>query len=502
MRAMRRARSRRVVGAVLVALVVAGGALRLAASSDPGHRLFPDEQSYGRLATGLAERGDYGDPRLGDRTRWAPGAPVAFAAAERLLPAGRASQPHEVPAARTAQALIGTLMIPAAFGLAALIAGPGAGLAAAAAIALFPAHHGLALPDLRAAGGAARPAGDAGAGEGMRAWSSAGRLGRGGGRAARPGRAHPRRPPLPVLVAGPALWLVTRRAAGVRPAAALTAGVLVVILPWVAFASVNRGRLVPVSGGGPGTLSMGTYLPGEGTVVGFKRGLAGEARAHAPDLRDVDPLRMPAGRVLDAVAAAAAEPRDAALMAEALANVRRYALGDPPGYAGMTLRKVERLWSRPFQTPQPALIAIHLALLAAGLAGLVLGVLRREPVAVVLAAIVALSTLDNMVLVPSRVTTCRSSQRSWRSAPRGSAARLRTGGGDPVGGRQRGAGRPGRRPAGVTGGGPLLGLPVLRTPGSRPRATAAGPRSATRPASAPCARRARTSRSGSRPSRR
>jgi Dolichyl-phosphate-mannose-protein mannosyltransferase len=399
---MRRARSRRVVGAVLVALVVAGGALRLAASSDPGHRLFPDEQSYGRLATGLAERGDYGDPRLGDRTRWAPGAPVAFAAAERLLPAGRAGQPHEVPAARTAQALLGTLMIPAAFALAALLAGPGAGLAAAAAIALFPplitvSRYQISEPlaallvllgMLALAKGCARGAARAG-------WAAAA--------GALLGLAVLTRADLlvPVLLAGPALWLATRRTAGVRPAAALTAAVLAVILPWVAFASVNRGRLVPVSGGGPGTLFMGTYLPGEGTVVGFKRGLAGEARAHAPDLRGVDPLRMPAGRVLDAVAARRpAEPRDAALTAEALANVRRYALGDPPGYAAMTLRKVERLWSRPFQTPQPGLIAIHLALLAAGLAGLVLGVLRREPVAVVLGAIVALSTLDNMVLVP------------------------------------------------------------------------------------------------------
>jgi hypothetical protein len=43
---------------------------------------------------------------------------------------------------------------------------------------------------------------------------------------------------------------------------------------------------------------------------------------------------------------------------------------------------------------------LHLALLAVGLVGVGLGLLRREPVAVVLAVIVAASTLDNMVLVP------------------------------------------------------------------------------------------------------
>jgi hypothetical protein len=218
---------------------------------------------------------------------------------------------------------------------------------------------------------------------------------------------------LPSLLAGPVLWLAApatasgrgrllgRRGDGLRRAAALTAATLAVITPWCAFASVNRSRLVPVSGGGPGTLFIGTYLPGQGTVVGFKRGLAGEARARHPDLRRVSPVRMPAGRVLDAVAARRpGEPRDAALMAEALANLRRHALGDPLGYAAMTVQEVERLWSRPFQTPQPGVIAVPLALLAAGLAGLVLGLRRREPVAVVLAVIVAASTLDNMVLVP------------------------------------------------------------------------------------------------------
>ena len=295
MRAMRRARSRRVVGAVLVALVVAGGALRLAASSDPGHRLFPDEQSYGRLATGLAERGDYGDPRLGDRTRWAPGAPVAFAAAERLLPAGRASQPHEVPAARTAQALIGTLMIPAAFGLAALIAGHGAGLAAAAAIALFPplitvSRYQISEPlaallvllgmlalAKACARGAARAGWAAAAGAllGLAVLTRADLL-------------------LPVLVAGPALWLVTRRTAGVRPAAALTAGVLVVILPWSRSRRSTAGSSCRSAAAGPARCSWAPTCRARERWYGFKARLGRRgARARFADLRDVDPLRDP-----------------------------------------------------------------------------------------------------------------------------------------------------------------------------------------------------------------
>jgi len=397
MRGMRHGRL--LVGILLLVLVAGGGALRFAQSGSPGHRLVPDEEEYGRLAIGLVERGDYGDPRLGERTRWAPGAPVAFAAADLALPSPPARQPLEVPAARTAQAIFGTLMIAAGFAVAALLAGPWAGLGAAAVIAAYPPLIGVVryqlseplaallvlLGVLALAAGrgahAVRWAAGAGALLGLAVLTRADLL-------------------VPVLCAGPALWLVVRGGDGRRRGVALVAGALVVIVPWCVFASVNRGQLVPVSGGGPGTLVMGTYLPGDGTVYGFKAGLAAEARARFADLRGVPAFEIPAGRVLDAVAERHPdEPRDSALMTEALRNVRRYALGDPLGYAAMSLRKVERMWSTAFQTRAPGFVAVHLAVLALGLAGLVLAVARREPVAGVLAAIIAVSTLDNMLLV-------------------------------------------------------------------------------------------------------
>lgn len=387
------------VGGILLALIVVGGALRLEAGSSPGHRLFADERSYGRLAVGINQRGDYGDPRVGDRTRWAPGAPVAFALGDRLLPSGQARQRWEVPAARTVQAIVSTLLIVGAFGLAALLAGPAAGLVAAALIAGYPSLVTVTAYQISeplaallvllgllaiATGRRGHPvawAAAAGVLLGLAVLTRADLLG-------------------PVLLAGPALWWALRRSGGVRQGSVLTAAVLVVIVPWCVFASVNRGRLVPVSGGGPGTLFMGTYLPGDGSIVGVKRALAGEVRARYPDLRKVPTLKLPARRLLDAVAARRpGETRDAALMSAALDNVRRYALGDPIDYAGMTLGKVERLWSRPFLTTAPGLIAIHLVLLAVGLTGLALGLLRREPVAVVLAVIALGSTLDNAILV-------------------------------------------------------------------------------------------------------
>ena len=393
-------RPHRLVWLVLAVIVLAGGALRFAAADRPGHRLFPDEQAYGRLATYLVATGDYGDPALGDRTRWAPGAPVAFAAADVVLPERTVRQRAEVPAARTFQAAAGTLTLLAAFGVAALLAGPVAGLLAAALLAFYPAlisvvRYQISEPPAAllvvlgilalAAGRRRRPLACAAAGGallGLAVLTRADLL-------------------VPVLLAGPALWLGVRGREGRRQFLAMTAATLVVIVPWSAFASVNRGRLVPVSGGGPGTLFMGTFLPGEGSVAGVKRELAAETQARYPDLRGRSAWQLPASRVLDAVAARRpGETRDAALMAESMANVRRYALGDPLDYAVMSVRKVVRLWSRPFQTSAPGLIAVHLALVAVGLAGLVVGVARREPVAVVLTAMIALSTLDNMVLVP------------------------------------------------------------------------------------------------------
>jgi hypothetical protein len=57
------------------------------------------------------------------------------------------------------------------------------------------------------------------------------------------------------------------------------------------------------------------------------------------------------------------------------------------------------MWRRGFHSPQPAVIAAHLALLVVALAGLLLGLRARLPAAAVIAAIAAWSTVDNAILV-------------------------------------------------------------------------------------------------------
>src|SRR5439155_4972780 len=124
-----------VVLVLLAAVVGAGAALRANRAAHPARPNSADERAYLTLAHDLATTGNYGGPgtAMNDPLHWPPGAPALFAAAEKLGPGAPGDlAPSAVYAA---QAIVGTLAILAAFGAAALLAGPWAGLAAAAATA-------------------------------------------------------------------------------------------------------------------------------------------------------------------------------------------------------------------------------------------------------------------------------------------------------------------------------------------------------------------------------
>jgi hypothetical protein len=386
-------RPSRAVLLALIVVVACGGALRLSASDAAGHHLSPDERSYGRLALAIAQRAHYGDPAMGSPTRWAPGAPALFGVAARVVGAGHAHQAFELPVARRVQFVLGTLTIAAAFALAALLAGPFPGLLAATAVAFYPPlitidHFQLTEPlaallvllaVVALAAGRRLP------------WAAAA--------GALLGLAVLTRADLLLGPVAAALALLWAERSGHR-AVTLAGTALAVVLPWSIFVSVNHGQVIPVSEGGPSNLFIGTYLPGHGTIVGFKRSLAAETRRRFPHLRNVGALQIPAGKVLRAVEARRpGQAPDAALMAASVGNLRRYALRDPLAFAKMTAGKVLRMWRRGFHSPQPAVIAAHLALLAAALAGLVLALRARVPAAAAIAGIAAWSTLDNAILV-------------------------------------------------------------------------------------------------------
>jgi hypothetical protein len=180
----------------------------------------------------------------------------------------------------------------------------------------------------------------------------------------------------------------------------LASGVAV-IAPWVLFASTQTGYFVPVVESDAPTLLIGTYLPGDGTTSGFKRALADETRARLPHLRAKQDLELPGVAVIDTVRARRPElSRRAALRAEAEANVRRYAVGEPIAFAGMMARKVARMWQRPSQARSPVLDLLHRIGLALALAGLVAGIaIARHRDLVLIASVIVASTLLHAVLI-------------------------------------------------------------------------------------------------------
>jgi hypothetical protein len=393
--------------AALVALVLLGGALRAAQAASPNlARESADERFYAVLARALAEHGHCGDRSAGPRHPFhaAPGAPFAFAAAYRLTPAPR-DAPTDIPAAYWLQALLGTLLIPAVFALARALAAPmWAALAAAAVVAVYPPlvrTTGELLSEplgalllalaMTALARSVWAAGDAARGGAPGRRAAVGGVLLGGAALARPDL-------LPAVFVSALVLLLTRHR---REAAAALAAALLTLAPWVLYASLRTGELVAVADSGSPTLFIGSYLPGDGTTEGLKARLGDRTRARLPGLRGVSDHRLPGLAVINTVRLRRPDlSYDAALRAEALANLRRYALGRPRAYAAMTARKAVRMWIRPSgprtRAPQPW----HLALLALSAVGLITGLLlERSRGMLLIAAVVLTSTALHAVLV-------------------------------------------------------------------------------------------------------
>src|SRR5215217_4339411 len=324
------------------------------------------------LAVLAAVTGKYGNPGMSDPVHWPPGAPLMFALAYKVHPEIRGGGVWDVPSAYPLQALAGTLTIPAAFVLAFLVAGWGAGLVAAAAVAFYP-------PLIDASGDLlSEPLGALLLTSALAAtvWSLR-----------RPGWWPPGVlagallgatvltradlalvPAIALLVVIVAAWRrspVRAFSAVARAAGPMLVALLVVLTPWTIFASNQAGHFVPVSSGG-------------GSMFGAKRALADEVRARDPALAGKKWFQIRQADVIATVAARHPDlSTDAALRKEGMLNLRDYALGDPVSFAGMAARKVWRLWGGytlgTYRNPRAPISALHLALLAFGAIGLVAG---------------------------------------------------------------------------------------------------------------------------------
>jgi 4-amino-4-deoxy-L-arabinose transferase-like glycosyltransferase len=374
-----------------------------------------DERSYGKLAVALAETGTYGprSTRMKDPLHWPPGAPALFAAAHLILGDAGSRDDYDLRGAYAAQAAVSMGSVLAALALAWALAGLWAGVAAAAAVGLYP-------PLILATGEqVSEPFGAflLTAALAMFAWSARrrwwwGHLAAG----VLLGATVLTRADLilaPGIVALLAfLWLWRGRRdlrAGAVTAGALLAGAAVAVVPWSAYASQRAGSFVPVTQGSAAPLFVGTYLPGDGHTVGMKFALEDEVKAFRPKLEPIPPFEIPASNYMDLIASRHPDlPRDDAIRKEARENLREYALGDPLAFAVMMGDKVQRMWTRYARggaRPTSWWIRVpHIALVLLAFGGILAAIwrLRSVPLMVVLAICLYSTALHTLVVSQAR----------------------------------------------------------------------------------------------------
>jgi 4-amino-4-deoxy-L-arabinose transferase-like glycosyltransferase len=394
---------------IILALILAVGfGLRMDKVINPLGNPGDDAFAYRALAESLYEDDSYGGPGFETPSDWSPGAPLLYAGAYYLTGGVRDG------VGRGVQALLGTAAILIAYLLALRInLRPGtrkrAALAAAALVAVYPPFiHSTgalmseppALFTLPAAVLALLWADTRGSPWG---WLLPGLLF---------GWTALIRPEYLfvalafVLVVLVRRWMKDGGGAAVVSTLLFFSAVLVPILPWSVHNYVDLDRVVPISTGSGKALFVGTYLPADGEYQRVKADLheryTGETlEPGSAALDEVDPVPL-FDRVADAYPGLS---RDAALNKAGRENLDRYLSEDPAAYAGMTLRKVWRMWSSGVGGAMSSTLGrvVQVILVLAGLAGLALLAWRRRWEAIVIGLpIFMVTAIGALTLAPPR----------------------------------------------------------------------------------------------------
>jgi hypothetical protein len=399
----------------LGAILLLGLGLRLDYAWE-GREPVYDAVAYARIAANL-DRGEgftVGRTATQPSTNYSPGLPLLVSVVYRI--SGGVNE----RLARIVLALIAWLAVPLTFLIGRRLAGPTAGLIAAAAVAIYPAlleYGGMLMSEplattlLAAAILAMLWAGD---GERLRRWALPGAL---------LGALALTRPEylgvaivLAAVVFARGIGAEWRRSLG--QAAVLALGVALVVLPWTVRNAVLLDRLIPISTGGGQVLFAGSYMPSGGDpervgreVLERHPGLAKQLAAEY-----VEPgagLESVLAHVrLEQILAVLAEQRYPELETDrALGRMGRERLWEditerPVDYAGFLAAKLWRVWGH-----GPRVVMrkrgwelFQWGLLAFGLIGLVVLLVRRRweaiPILTVLVAITAISLL--LVATPRR----------------------------------------------------------------------------------------------------
>lgn len=389
----------------LILLAIVGGAVARAQTIASNTHVSADENGYVANANRMLSGERYAT------FKWPPGTSFAFAVATRL--SGHHSLRLKTKASGPAQYMqltIGILSLALVALFTWLLAGPWAAVIATALVAsyeplidatrTFLSEPSGAFVLLAAVGAAALARARLGGRRDLLLVAVAGAIG---------GAACLTRGDLAVGMGVLALALALAGRPGWRLGLArggvYLAALLLVLAPWLAYASSTEGRFVPITTAGPDAFFIGTYLPGKGLLVPTEEQLAPEVCRHFPDDcgRYWQHSSLPLFRLIQARHPGMSE--NAAVNAENLQNLRKYALGKPAAFASMLWGKFWKMWTNVWSggngTYHPDTSrAQHLIYLWLAWIGLLAGaVLTRRfalvTSAAVLLSVAALATLFN-----------------------------------------------------------------------------------------------------------
>jgi hypothetical protein len=379
---------------ILLALILAlGFGLRAYRVVEPLATPGDDARAYYALSKALYEEGSYGGPTFRDASDWSPGAPLLYAAAFYATGGAREGT------ARIVELLLGLAAIVVVYLLGRRINCRPAGLIAAFGVAVYPPFiHSTgalfseppAIFTLPAAVLAFLWASDRG--DAWR-WFVPGLLF---------GLTALIRPEYLLVGAAFAVLAAIRIGmevdwrSGLARAAIFVLALLLPVIPWTVRNQVVLDRTVPISTGGGKALYVGTYLPGDGEyqrvkAILVRRYLGRDLEPGSEALDQINPTPL-----FDRVAARYPDlPRDEALGKIGKENLYEYVEEDPLGYAGMTVRKVWRMWSGGIGEAMSGTAGriVQVLIVLLGLAGLLaLGLRRRWWELVAMATPIALVT--------------------------------------------------------------------------------------------------------------
>ena len=412
------ARQSPAVLAALVAIVLAGLALRVGYAAEQPSTPPPDAGAYARIAENLYRHGSFDARPAGTRhevqpsSAYSPGLPLLVAGVYWL------SGGVHLTLALILLALLGAAAIPITYLLGRRLGGGSiaAGLIAAAVLAFYPAlldYQGMLLTEplaafLLAAGLVLflRLASPSPGSASVWEWLGPGFVF---------GLLALVRPEYLLLALGlPVLWLAREalrgRARGaVLPAVISLLATCLVLAPWTIRNAVELGRFVPVSTGGGKALFIGTYLDAGGDAVKLREMLLDERPALRRRLAEGGPLDDPDRYVLERVLGRVAAARYPGLETDAaLGRLGRQGLEDditdePLRFAGMLATKSYETWTdaaRSVMLKEPWR-ALQLALVVLSLAGLAILAWRRRFEALVASLVFLYMTAVGALLIAS-----------------------------------------------------------------------------------------------------